>query len=121
MLGDGNCLFTSAAHSLVRRVNDGAQLLDIGIPEQCLCDITYIRRHLRIRMVQEWNSNIEYYQGFISEDLALVSHSFLDDTQFSGAAGDLMVLTLANVLQLPINIFMPVSNMPLVCMHSTNK
>ena len=125
VLGDGNCLFTSVAHSLVRLVNDGeqpiiTQLLHIGIPEECLCNITYIRRHLRIRMVQEWNSNIEYYQGFITEDLALVSQSFLDDTHFSGAAGDLMVLTLANVLQLPINIFMSVSNMPLVCILPTN-
>ena len=64
--------------------------------------------------------NIDYYQGFITEDLALVSHSFLDDTQFSGSAGDLMVLTLANVLQIPMNIFMSVSNMPLVCILPTN-
>ena len=42
-------------------------------------------------MVQEY---IEYYQGFITEDLTHVSDSFLDSTQFAGSAGDLMALTL---------------------------
>ncbi len=92
MPGDGSCLFTSLdlAHSLVARVQRGEdaviqQLLSIGVPQQHLRDIGFIGRHLRVRMVQEWQNDIDYYQGFVIEDLAQVSSSFLDNTQFSGS------------------------------------
>lgn len=70
-------------------------------------------------MVQEWNNNADYYQGFLTEDLAEVSHLFLNNGQFSGNAGDLMPLTIANVLQLSITIFTSSPNMPLICILPT--
>ena len=109
---------------LTRRVDNGDTsilqiLLQIGVPEDHINDTEYIAKMLRVRMVQEWNSNIEYYQGFLTEDLAAISHHFLDTCQFSGNAGDLMALTIANVLQLPITIFTSAPNMPMICILPT--
>lgn len=122
--GDGNCLFTSVANSLVQRSQSGDTavlqiLVHLGVPETQFMDIDYIQKLLRVRMVQEWNSNLEYYQGFLTVDLSAVSRDFLESSQFSGNAGDLMVLTIANVLQIPITIFTSAQNMPLVCVMPT--
>ena len=122
--GDGSCLFTSVAHSLIQRIETGDAsilqiLLQTGVPEQHLKDPEYIVRLLRVRMVQEWNNNIEYYQGFLTDDLTAISHQFLDSSQFSGNAGDLMAFPIANVLQLPITIFTSAQNMPIICILPT--
>ena len=70
---------------------------------------------------QEWNTNHEYYQGFITTGITTLAHEPLQSGQFSGSAGDLMVLTLANILQMPITItvFTSVSNMPVLCIMPT--
>ena len=125
-LGDGSCLFTSVAHSLIQRVQSGDsavhQILSrLGVSESHFDNITYIRRVLRERMVQEWNNNLEYYQGFLTVDvdLSAVSQEYLDDAHFSGSAGDLMALSIANVIQMPLTIFSPAQNMPLICIMPT--
>ena len=80
--GDGNCLFTSIAHSLVQRVKDGdhattERLHLIGVPLYHFQDVNYIQRLLRIRMVEEWNDHLEYYQGFITADISTLTHEYL--------------------------------------------
>ena len=65
MNGDGSCLFTSVAATLISRVqnSDAAvlqMLLRLGVPEANLKDINYILRLLRTRMVEECHNNIEY-------------------------------------------------------------
>lgn len=40
---------------------------------------------------------------------------FLESGHFEGELGDLMVLTLANVLNIPIVLFTSVPNMPVLC------
>ena len=72
-------------------------------------------------MVEEWTNNIEYYQGFLTDDLNDIAQHFLDSSQFSGNAGDLMVLTISNILQMPITIFTSAQNMPLVCILPTTQ
>lgn len=124
--GDGSCLFTSVASTLVRRVEKKDTvviqlLLQLGVPEVNLNDISCIGRLLRVKMVEEWIQNIEYYQGFLTEDLSDIAQDFLDSSQFSGNAGDLMVLTLSNILQMPITIFTSAQNMPLVCILPTTQ
>ena len=101
----------------------GQALIQLGVPETHLNDIEFIKRLLRIRMVQEWNSNLEYYQGFLTDDFDLseLAENFLDSSQFSGNVGDLMTLTLANVLHMPITIFTSAQNMPIVCILPTTQ
>ena len=124
--GDGNCLFTSVAFSLVQRIQSGdayiiERLRDIGIHEIDMQDTNHIQKFLRIRMVEEWNTNQEYYQGFLTVDITTITHEFLQSGHFSGCLGDLMVLTLANILQIPITIFTSVQNMPLLCIMPTTQ
>ncbi len=123
--GDGNCLFTSVAFSLVQNMQGGQtciieRLLSLGIPQDHIQDVNYIQQLLRVRMAEEWNANQEQYQGFITEDISTLTHEYLQSGHYSGCAGDLMVLTLANILQMPITIFTSVSNMPLVCVMPTS-
>lgn len=74
---------------------------------------------LRIQMVKEWTANPELYQGFITDDITSLSQEYLQDGHFTGCVGDLMVLTLANLLGMPISIFTSVTNMPLLCVMPT--
>ena len=80
-------------------------MISIGIPEEHLYDLEYIQRLLRTKMVEEWQQNLDNYQGYLHQDFSIVSQQYLQDGHFAGDAGGLMVLTLANVLGLPITIF----------------
>lgn len=66
-------------------------------------------------MVKEWLENSDSYQGFTTIDIQHVAHTYLSHGQFSGDLGDLMVLTLANILNTPITLLTSVVNMPLLC------
>ena len=67
--------------------------LGLGVVEE---NIRIITRLLRKSMVEEWEHNLDLYQGYLT---ATVSQTFL---QNGGDTGDLMVLTLSNILRLPI-------------------
>ena len=125
-LGNGDCLFSSVAYCLIHRMEQGdtaikQQMMKIGVPEVHLNDLEYIQRLLRTRMVEEWQQNVDNYQGYIIQDLGVVSRQYLQDGQFAGDAGDLMVLTLANVLSMPITVFTSVQNMPVLCVLPTSQ
>lgn len=67
--GDGNCLFTSVAYSLIERIRCGDEtlrhsLICLGVPEGNLQD-TNVQRFLRIKMVDEWSANPSQDQGFL--------------------------------------------------------
>ena len=70
--------------------------------------------------MEEWERNLDLYQGYLTEDLATVSQTFLQNGVYAGDTGDLMVLTLSNILRLPITIVTSVQNMPVVCVMPTS-
>ena len=72
-------------------------------------------------MVEEWNTNQEYYQGFLTVDITTITHEYLQSEHFSWYLGDLIVLTLASILQIPITVFTTVQNMPLLCIMPTTQ
>ena len=109
--GDGDCLFRSVAFGLVQHGDDAIKqvLLRLGIQEGNICDICTIVRVLRNKMVEEWDQR-DLYQGYLTEDLSTVSHTYLESGVYAGDAGDVSVLTLANILHLPITVFTTVPN-----------
>lgn len=62
-------------------------LRDIGIHEIDMQDTNHIQKFLRIRMVEEWNTNQEYYQGFLTVDITTITHEFLQSGHLSGCLG----------------------------------
>ena len=48
-------------------------LRQIGVRYQQLDDLASLQRLLRVRMVEEWTNNTEFYQGFLTVDLPSVA------------------------------------------------
>ena len=70
-------------------------MLALGMPETSLYDTNYLQRLLRTRMVEEWEANLDQYQGYITQDLVTVSHQYLQSGQFTGDVDDLMQLQIS--------------------------
>ena len=85
--GDGNCLFTSIAFSLIQKIQSGDTLtteclLALGVAVDHIQDLNYIQKLLRVKMVEEWNTNHEHYQEFITTDITILAHEYLQSGQF---------------------------------------
>ena len=113
--GDGNCLFTAIAMGLIDRLHNGDQSLIHLLQVDGNATITTIVKILRERMVAEWNSN-DFYQAFVTVDISTISDDFLAS---EGDLGDLMVLTIANILHCPITVFTSINDMPIICITPT--
>ena len=50
-----------------------------------------------------------------------MSHTLSQSGQYTGDVGDLMVLTVANILHVPTTIFTLVPNMPVICVMPTSQ
>ena len=118
--GDGNCLFTAVAHNLVARTSNNDEPILNRLRLLSNNSISQLAKELRLLVVQEWlGENSEYYQGFVTVDIAKHAHQYLDSGEFDGDLGDLMVLTLSNILHVPITIFSNIPNLGLVCISPT--
>ena len=119
MEGDGNCLFRAVACHLLHQISNGdsgiVPILSALGAETANLNESYLQQFLRTIMVKEWISNTECYQPFATVNLMSEAESFLNSGQFGGELGDLMVVTLSNILNYPIAIFTSVANMPLLC------
>ena len=68
-------------------------------------DVASLSKLLRCLVVEEWQSeNADYYQGFVTIDILSHAEQYLNNGEFSGDLGDLIVVILANILQSPITI-----------------
>ena len=118
--GDGNCLFSALSLAIIQRLqsSDSALsqiLLALGLPLERMNDVASIAQLLRECMVKKWLENSDSYQGFTTTDIQQVAHTYLSHGEFAGDLGDLMVLTLANILNTPITLLTSVINMPVLC------
>ena len=120
---DGNCIFSSVAMALMERVqrNDIAvmtilQQLGISSDSTNQLEMHTISRVLRTLVVQEWlGEHSDYYQNFVTADIRSQAQNYLRNGEFAGNLGDLMVVTLSNILHIPIVLFTNVVNLPVVC------
>ena len=110
---DGNCLFTAVSLSLLQH-HDQTVFNTIGIDQNF--DALLISQILRKLVVQEWlGENSEYYQKFVTFDIRDRAEQYLNSGEFAGDLGDLIVVTLANILHLPIAVFTNIPNLSILC------
>ena len=116
--GDGNCLFAAVALAVIQSIHNGdlRPIQRLGLDRNA--NMTTIMMALRRLMVHEWSTN-DYYQAFVTFNITTVSDEFLESGCFQGDLGDLMVLTLANILHCPIVLFTSIANMPVICITPT--
>ena len=71
---------------------------------------------MREVVVLEWTGeNTMYYQSFLTQQqLQEEAHRFLQDGEFTGDVGDLVLPALVNVLAIPMTVFTSAENMPML-------
>ena len=117
--GDGNCLFYAVAYSLLcRKRSDHTNqlLLKFDFRTDCSQPIKHLAKKLREAVVQEWmGENTMCYQSFLThQQLKEEAHRFLQDGEFTGDVGDLVLPALVNVLAIPMAVFTSAENMPVL-------
>ncbi len=115
--GDGNCLFTSVANLLIQSYESGVTELieifsELNISSEHYDDVDRIAAALREATVEEWlGDNCEYYQGFTTDDILVHAQQYRLSGEFAGNLGDLMVMTITNIIRLPLFLFTNIPNM----------
>ena len=67
-------------------------------------------------VVKEWlGDNADYYQGFVTSDIRSKAELYLSSGEFAGNLGELIVVTLSNILHIPITTFISIHNLPVIC------
>ena len=121
--GDGNCLFTAVAlylETVYPSLPSSHPRTDIinslGVTMGTSSTTYSIIDALRKVVVQEWlGQNSQYYTGFLSSvQLEHEAARFLDNGEFTGELGDLVIAALSNVLQSPIVVFTSIQNLPVL-------
>ena len=115
-------------HNLVDRVKDNDEavicsLRRLGVLSntQNELEVSSLAKVLCLLVAQEWlGENSEYYQGFVTTDIETHAHQYLNSGEFGGDLGDLMVVTLSNILHIPITIFSNIPGLGLVCITPTS-
>lgn len=114
--GDGDWLFASVITYLLLHHehphNDELAFLLGYTPS--LGRIDDMIKTLRKAVVQEWlGEHSESYQSFLTgQQLQAEADRFLRMGEFSGDMGNLMLLALSNIPQMPIVVFTSIQNLP---------
>ena len=113
--GDSNCLFMAVAMQLQQMMSLNAyneSLLMSHLAEQMGIDtsasINDIGSILRSKVVQELKGErVDFYQSFLPSDENFLweADCFIQSGTFSGPLGDLIRLAIANVIQIPLFVF----------------
>ncbi|KAI8510775.1 hypothetical protein Bbelb_116910 [Branchiostoma belcheri] len=125
---DGSCLFMSVSFQLMQLLSDGhigtkicshlSKLFPDLFPDgQPICDIDQETLAIRLRaaMVDEWLNNEDVYKEFVPDvNFQTEALQYLRRDVFDGDMGDMMVLALANVLNIAIILVTPQQAIPLV-------
>lgn len=116
--GDGNCLFSAVAFSLLQNKN---YLIkhdqNFFVSRNLEADRDRLRITLRKLAVLEWKNNEDIYKGFLTSNSTSVTEEadkFLEGGYYNSELGDTMVTALANGLELVIVVLTSIDNYPIM-------
>jgi hypothetical protein len=126
--GDGNCLFYALAEGLIYESQQHPQ--DFGMEIRHILhvtrpmDLTEFADRLRQLCVDQWRRNENYYSQFVDQEKV----NFLKEVKkFSkngvseSILGDIVPLTIANVLDIHITIFTSIFDLPRIDVRSERR
>lgn len=116
IFADGNCLFSAMAYALYHKNNYASIAEKLGFSSQA--NWSDLAKLLRQATVNEWlGENSALYQSFLTQDqLQSEAQRFLQDGEFCGNLGDLVLPALVNVLSQPVTVFTSAENMPVIAL-----
>lgn len=118
--GDGNCFFTSIASQLIRLFNQDRSFRfaikqRLNIPENLFTNLTQLARALRKLVCLEWKINDTKYKPYINDvNYYDEIRKFRSDKFYSSILGDILPLTISNLIGINIKIITNLSQCPLI-------
>jgi hypothetical protein len=116
--GDGNCFFTAIASQLIRLFNHDryfriALKKRLNLPENLFHNLTQLARTLRKLVCLEWKINDTKYKPYINDvNYYDEIRKFRSDKFYSSILGDILPLTISNLIGINIKIITNLSQCP---------
>ncbi|CAF0737197.1 unnamed protein product [Adineta ricciae] len=118
--GDGNCFFTAVASQLITFYNQDRYFRTaikqrLNLPENLFTNTTQLARTLRKLACLEWKINDTKYKPYVNDvNYYDEIRKFRSDKFYSSILGDILPLTMSNLLGIPIKIITNLSQCPLI-------
>lgn len=118
--GDGNCFFTAIACQLIRLfIEDRSFRFAIkqrlNLPENLFTNQTQLARTLRKLVCLEWKSNQNKYKPYINDvNYHDEIRKFRSDKFYSSILGDILPLTMSNLIGIHLKIITNLSQCPVI-------
>jgi hypothetical protein len=118
--GDGNCFFTAIASQLMRLFQQDrcfrlAIKQRLNLPENLFTNLTQLARTLRKLVCLEWKINDSKYKPYINDvNYYDEIRKFRSDKFYSSILGDILPLTISNLIGINIKIITNLSQCPLI-------
>lgn len=118
--GDGNCFFTATASQLIKLFNQDRSFRlaikkRLNLPEDLFTNLTQLARTLRKLVCLEWKINDSKYKPYINDvNYYDEIRKFRSDKFYSSILGDILPLTISNLIGINIKIITNLSQCPLI-------
>lgn len=118
--GDGNCFFTAIASQLITLFNKDRHFRiaikrRLNLQDISFTNLTQLARTLRKLVCIEWKINHKKYKPYINDvNYYDEIRKFRSDKFYSSTLGDILPLTMSNLLGLNIKIITNLSQCPLI-------
>ena len=118
--GDGNCFFTSTASQLIEFFHRNRSFRQairkrLNLSENLFQNSTRLARLLRKLICLEWKLNEKKYKPYINDvNYNDEIRKFRSDKFYSSILGDILPLTMCNLIGIPMKIITNLSECPLI-------
>lgn len=118
--GDGNCFFTAVASQLIRLYHQNRSFRQtikkrLNLPDVLFTNQTQLARTLRKCVCIEWKINSKKYRPYVNDvNYTEEVRKFRSDKFYSSILGDILPLTMSNLLGLPLKLITNLRQCPVI-------